>query len=318
MQFRDLFHPDYRDSDRSEFPLDSLCHPLSQAVVCLFPGKFTAWYVEWKDGDGHVFLRDASGDVLDMVSYPDLLGDEGYDAGVPVRWRPRLPTQRTCTLVARAGLTFPTPERVSRMALAPDKTPYLFTVDEYLAFERAAAERHEYLDGVIYAMAGESLAHGDICTNLTLALANQLRGTPCRVLSKDTKVRSGPALGHTRQGLRSYPDLVVICGEPRYHDQHQDVLLNPTVLIEVLSPTTAAFDRGEKFYRYRRWLPSLQEYVLVAQDQPQVEHASRLEADRWTLDTLQGLDATLMLASVSCQVPLVDIYDRVVFPATVD
>jgi hypothetical protein len=84
---------------------------LSQALFCLFPGEFTAWYVEWEDGLGHVFLRDASGDVLDLVAYPDVLGDEDYAAAVPIRWRPRSPTMRTRTLLARAGLTFPTPPR---------------------------------------------------------------------------------------------------------------------------------------------------------------------------------------------------------------
>lgn len=200
------------------------------------------------------------------------------------------------------------------MALAPEKVPYLFTAEEYLCFERAAEERHEYLDGVIYAMAGESEAHGIICTNLTAALVSQLRGTPCRVLSKDIKVRSGPYRPDTRKGMWSYPDLVVVCGASQHHDQRQDVLLNPTVLVEVLSPSTASFDRGEKFHRYRRWLPSLHEYVLVAQDQPLVEHYSRQDAGRWTLDTLQGLDATLRLPSLDCQVPLVEVYDRIVFP----
>ena len=125
------------------------------------------------------------------------------------------------------------------MALAPEKAPYLFTVAEYLTFERAADERHEYLDGVIYAMAGESPNHGRICTNLTMSLGTQLRGSPCEVFSKDTKVRSGPAQAHTRTGLWSYPDLVVVCGQGQYHDQYQDVLLNPRMLVEVLSPSTA-------------------------------------------------------------------------------
>src|SRR5262245_55708809 len=106
-------------------------------------------------------------------------------------------------------------------------TPYLFTTDEYLAFERTSDERHEYLDGVIYAMAGESETHGTLCTNLTGLLFAQLRGTPCRVFSKDMKVRSGPDRPGTREGLWSYPDLVVLCGEGRYHDTERDVLLNP-------------------------------------------------------------------------------------------
>ena len=88
-----------------QYPLDGLCHPLSQALFCLFPGQFSAWFVEFEDGDVHLFLRDADGQVVDLVSYPALLCDEDYDAGERVHWRPRSPTQRTRTLLARAGLT---------------------------------------------------------------------------------------------------------------------------------------------------------------------------------------------------------------------
>ena len=200
------------------------------------------------------------------------------------------------------------------MALAPEKVPYLFTVAEYLTFERASDERHEYLDGVIYAMASESPNHGRICTNLTRLLSTQLLGSPCEVFSKDTKVRSGPDQVYSRAGLWSYPDLVIVCGPGQYHDQVQDVLLNPRMLLEVLSPTTAAFDRGPKWDRYRTWLPSLQDYVLVAQDRPLIEHWHRLEDDAWRFETVQGLDATLQLPSLACRVPLIEVYDRIAFP----
>ena len=99
-------------------------------------------------------------------------------------------------------------------------------------------------------------------------LATQLRGRPCAVFGKDTTVRSGPDQAHTRQGLWSYPDLLVVCGEPQYHDQVEDVLLNPRVVIEVLSPSTQAFDRGDTWERYRTWLASLEDYVLVARSVP--------------------------------------------------
>jgi Uma2 family endonuclease len=133
-----------------------------------------------------------------------------------------------------------------------------FTPDQYLALERASEERHLYLDGDIYAMAGESGKHGDIAANLVIALGTQLKGTPCRARTKDTKVRSGlgPASGQAIRGMFSYPDVVVICGEPEYHDAHRDVILNPTAIVEVLSPTTEAFDRGEKFTRYQTWNPT--------------------------------------------------------------
>jgi Uma2 family endonuclease len=135
--------------------------------------------------------------------------------------------------------------------MALSQAEILYTVAEYLAFERSADERHEYLDGHLYAMAGESLNHGIICTNLAITLGAQLRGTPCLLLSKDMKVRSSP-LPQTprfRKGLFSYPDLVIVCGEPLFHDAHRNVLLNPKVIFELLSPSTEAFDRGSKFLR---------------------------------------------------------------------
>src|SRR5712692_10093510 len=190
------------------------------------------------------------------------------------------------------------------------------TVAEYLMLERAAAERHEYLDGCVYAMAGESPDHGRICVNLTASLVPQLRGTPCAVFSKDMKVRCGPMAraGRSRQGLFAYPDLVVVCGPMQFHDQVRDVLLNPTVLIEVLSPSTEAFDRGAKFRRYRRWLPTLTDYVLVAQDLPVVDHYHRGDDALWTLRTLEGLEARLHREGIGCTVPLADVYERIVFP----
>ena len=201
------------------------------------------------------------------------------------------------------------------MALASTRQPYRFTVEEYLAFERTAEERHEYLDGVIYAMAGESPNHGRISMNLSISLGSQLRGSPCEAFSKDTKVRCGPYLAHTREGLYAYPDLVIVCGALQFHDQVQDVLLNPTVIVEVLSPSTAAFDRGEKFHLYRTWLPTLTDYVLVAQDRPEIEHYHRGPDDLWTLRTLEGLAAVLHLEQIGCTVALADVYERLVFPA---
>jgi Uma2 family endonuclease len=200
----------------------------------------------------------------------------------------------------------------------PDKDAPLFTIDEYLALERTEEERHEYLDGCVYAMAGESPDHGTICMNLSIHLGSQLLGTPCRAFSKDTKVRCGPSPrpGGSLQGLFAYPDLVVVCGAMQFHDQARDVLLNPRVIVEVLSPSTEAFDRGEKFHRYRTWLPTLTDYILVAQDQPLVEHYHRHEEGTWTLHTLEGLQAQLHVSSIGCTVALAAVYDRLVFPDT--
>ncbi|MBI1763885.1 MAG: Uma2 family endonuclease [Acidobacteria bacterium] len=192
----------------------------------------------------------------------------------------------------------------------------LISEEEYLALEREAEERHEYLDGVIYKLAGESPEHGRICINLTGQLYNQLLDTPCEAFSKDTKVRSGPVpKPHASlKGFYSYPDLLVACGELKHHDNFRDVLLNPTVIIEVLSPATEAFDRGEKWERYQLWLPSLTDYVLVSQAKPLLEHFERQTDGAWLYRRTAGLEASLQLNSIACTLRLTDVYNRVVFP----
>lgn len=199
--------------------------------------------------------------------------------------------------------------------MATPQTQLTFTADDYLALERASEERHEFLDGQIYAMAGESPDHGTICSNLTAALVNQLKGTPCQVWSKDTKVRSGPlpqAKWKTK-GLFSYPDLVVVCGEGEYLDEHRDVLLNPRVIIEVLSPATEAFDRGEKFLRYQTWLPTLSDYLLVSQSGPVIFHHVRQADGGWSLYFYEGLEQDFVIESINCRLLLADVYDRITF-----
>ncbi len=183
----------------------------------------------------------------------------------------------------------------------------VFTPDEYLALERPSEIRHEFLDGTVYAMSGESLNHSTICFNLYGILHSQLRGTPCRGLSPNMKVRTKD------ESLYSYPDLMVVCGEPVFHDKHGDVLLNPTVIFEVLSRSTEAYDRGEKFARDRA-LETLADYVLVAQDRPRVEHFSRRPDGTWSHAEASGADATLVIDSVNCRLPLADVYERVTFP----
>ncbi len=202
----------------------------------------------------------------------------------------------------------------------PDRDHRLFTIEEYLALERTEEERHEYLDGCVYAMAGESPDHGRICVNLTRRLAAQLDGSGCEVFSKDLKVRCGPMPrpGGSHQGLFAYPDLVVICGALQFHDQAREVLLNPRVILEVLSPSTEAFDRGDKFRRYRAWLPTLTDYVLVAQDRPCIDHYHRQDDGTWALRTPEGLDDALHLATIGCTVRLAEVYERLVFPARAD
>jgi Uma2 family endonuclease len=199
------------------------------------------------------------------------------------------------------------------MALAKEKIA--LTVEEYLASERASVERHEYLDGLVYAMAGESPTHGTICTNLISEVRVQLKGTPCQAWSKDCKVRSGPVLDpRDRKGLFSYPDLVVFCGEPSFHDAHRDVLTNPVVIIEVLSPSTEVFDRGEKFARLRTWNQSLLDYLLVSQSCPLVEQFTRREDGSWLYRFGEDLSASLSIESIGCTLHLAEVYDRIVFP----
>jgi Uma2 family endonuclease len=200
--------------------------------------------------------------------------------------------------------------------MAAPQEHLIFTEEQYLEFERKSEERHEYLDGHIYLMAGESGEHGDICTNLSGLLFGQLRGKPCRVRSKDTKVRSGPQTFAPRgtKGLYSYPDIVVICGEPQYLDKHRDVVTNPRVIIEVLSEKTNNFDRNEKFMRYRMWNETLTDYVLVSQFQPFVEHFERRKSGEWVYHSYQGLDQKIPIKSIKCTLAMADVYDRVVFP----
>ena len=198
------------------------------------------------------------------------------------------------------------------------RSEHIYTVEEYLALERQSLDRHEYLDGHIYAMAGESDEHGDISVNIVREMSTQLRDTQCRVRTKDTKVRSGPdpqSLYKTK-GLYAYPDIVVVCGERQFHDQHRDVLLNPTVIIEVLSPSTQIFDRDEKWSRYQTWLPPLAAYILVSQTGPKVELFERHPDGSWRYSRIEGLESNLFISSINCTLKLADVYDRIVFPET--
>ena len=195
----------------------------------------------------------------------------------------------------------------------------LYTEQEYLALEREADERSEYLDGVIYAMASESPNHGTISTNLVASIVTQVRRNGCRTFTKDTKVRSGPlpknrANTTNTKGLFSYPDLVVVCGEMQFLDEYQDVLVNPILIIEVLSDSTESFDRVAKFQRYQKYLPSLTDYVLVSQTQPHIEHYHRHSPELWHYTSVDDLKGSLLIQSLNCRLRLADIYELVVFP----
>jgi len=192
------------------------------------------------------------------------------------------------------------------MVTAQRQTAY-YTPEEYLSLERSADFKSEYLDGLIYAMAGSSPQHSAITANVIAIAVAALRGKPCQVFSSDLKVATDP------HGLYAYPDLSIVCGEPQFHDEHQDVLTNPTVLVEVLSPSTEAYDRGRKFIQYQR-IASLTDYILVAQEEPRLEHYARQGGNQWLLSSAAGLDGSLAIGSLGCTLRLAEIYDKVRFP----
>ncbi len=182
----------------------------------------------------------------------------------------------------------------------------MFTELEYLDQERRAERRSEFYRGRIYAMAGASRAHNLIIVNLVRELSQKLKGRPCEVYASDMKVCIKPT------GLYTYPDVTVVCGEPRFDDAQSDILLNPKIIIEVLSPSTEAYDRGDKFEHYRR-LASLSDYILVSQHRCRIELFSRQADGRWLLVEISEPGANLTLDSIGCVLPLAEIYERVVF-----
>ena len=185
-----------------------------------------------------------------------------------------------------------------------------YTPEQYLALERQAETKSEYYDGVIHAMSGATREHNLISLNLGGEINRQLKSARCEAYSGDMRVLVDST------GLYTYPDIIIVCDEPRFLDGEFDTLLNPTVLIEVLSPSTEAYDRGKKFRHYRR-IASLREYVLVAQDRMSVERYARKGED-WVLTDKNSLDDVLRLDSVKCEVSLRDIYDKVQFPVDED
>lgn len=179
------------------------------------------------------------------------------------------------------------------------------TPAQYLVRERAAPTRSEYCNGVITAMAGTSRKHNLVAGNLFREISSQLRDRPCEVYFADMR------LCVDATGLYTYPDLMVVCGEPSFQDSELDTLLNPIVIVEVLSPTTESYDRGGKFIHYRR-LESLREYVLVAQDRVFAERYTRQGAE-WVLKEFSDPDGSLRLDSIGCEVAMREIYAKVRF-----
>ena len=189
------------------------------------------------------------------------------------------------------------------MATQPKKR---YTPEEYLALERSSETKHEYFNGEIFAMSGASSRHILIVTNLVTGFWSRLRQGACRVFSTDLRVKADTT------GLYTYPDVVVLCGPPEFSDEQKDTLLNPALIIEVLSDSTKDYDRGGKFEQYRT-IESFVEYLLVAQDRPHVEHYVRQTDGSWVLHETNRLEDTIQLTSVPCSVPLSEIYAKIDF-----
>jgi Uma2 family endonuclease len=180
-----------------------------------------------------------------------------------------------------------------------------YTPQEYLEIERRATYKSEFIQGHIYAMAGASTAHNRLTSNAHGLLHAQLRGRSCEAMSQDMRVKVSAAGDYT------YPDVLVVC-DPQFDDQHQDSLLNPTVIIEVLSSSTAAFDRGDKWVLYRD-IASLQDYILVEQSRVSVEHYSRQPDGSWKLRVYEAPEEILTLSSIDCTLRVEEIYERISF-----
>jgi len=175
------------------------------------------------------------------------------------------------------------------------------TPEQYLAIEREAEYKSEYFDGQMYAMAGGTENHADIAGNLNALLRRRLAGRGCKVFTSDMRVRTDSS------GLYAYPDVSVVCGERILASIWRDILINPKLIIEVLSDSTEAHDRGRKFQQYRK-IASLEEYVLVSQTEPLIESYRRSPSGTWLLGEVRGLEATLVFQSLGIEAPLAEIY----------
>ena len=186
------------------------------------------------------------------------------------------------------------------------QTKPTITPDVYLALERAASYKSEYLSGEIVAMAGASRRHNLIVANLVRVLGGALLERDCNVYPSDLRVRTSEA------NLYTYPDVVVTCGEEQFEDDHTDTLLTPLLLVEVLSESTEAYDRGKKFEHYQR-IPSLKEYVLVAQDRCRAEQFVRQQDGRWIYSEAHRREEVIALPSIECDLVLDEVYAKVKF-----
>jgi Uma2 family endonuclease len=189
--------------------------------------------------------------------------------------------------------------------MSTQSKPYL-TPEQYLEIERKAEFKSEYYQGEMFAMSGAKFAHMQIVANAVGELRQQLRKQPCQPVSNDMRVCVKP------NGLYTYPDVVVVCGKPEFLDSEVDTLLNPTLIVEVLSKSTEAYDRGKKFKLYRS-LESLAEYLLISSRDVSVELFTRQPDDQWLLSAKSSLEDSIHLKSLDCHLMLADLYERVEF-----
>ena len=180
------------------------------------------------------------------------------------------------------------------------------TPEEYLRRERLAEYKSEYLNGEIFAMTGASRQHNRITINISSSLNLQLKGRPCETYAVDMRVKVRAS------GLYTYPDVAVVCGDPQFEDEYVDTLLNPTLLVEVLSQSTERYDRIAKTSYYRT-IDSLAEHLLVAQDEIRLEQYVKRPNGQWFLSEYRELDGVVELTSIGCELRLSDVYDRITF-----
>lgn len=181
------------------------------------------------------------------------------------------------------------------------------TEEQYLEIERAAEFRSEFLESEMFAMSGGSMNHAGLQTNIVVGLTLALRGQPCRTFGSDFRIKISSR-------MYTYPDVSVVCGKPLLADEHQDNLLNPVAIFEVLSPSTEKYDRGLKFQHYRT-IDSLRDYILVDQSQIRIEQYTRRPDGTWSLRDYQTLEEELKIEAIGVSIPLRQIYDRIELPA---
>lgn len=191
------------------------------------------------------------------------------------------------------------------MAQPQDPYPTKMSEIEYLEFEEQSENRHEFVNGNVFAMAGSDWKHAMITQSTSATLYMQLRGKGCRVSSPDLRLKVA-----SKKVSYRYPDIMVICGDLEFAENRTDTVINPILIVEVLSPSTALEDRNAKLDEYRA-IASVQEYMLVSVDEAKVEVFSRQKSDKWLYESVKGLNARIELLSIDCTLALMDVYEQV-------